>query len=163
MAEETVEPAVDATALMALLRRLTVEVNRFVEQFAVGHGLHHTDLNALVVVMDAAREGRPLSPGTLGTALNLSAPATSALLNRLEQAGHLERRRSATDRRKVELAMSEQAAALAARFFAPLGSEMTGVVEEFGEEERQVIGRFLARSIDATVEARRRSSGASDS
>ncbi|MCT9933326.1 MarR family transcriptional regulator [Planotetraspora sp. A-T 1434] len=146
--------AADPVELMSLMRRLNVEVDRFSEQFAMDHGLHRTDLNALVVIMDASREGRPLSPGALGVALNLSAPATTALINRLEQAGHLERHRSATDRRKVELAMHQKAATLAARFFAPLGQEMTAALDEFTDEERRLISRFLARSIEATVTAR---------
>ncbi|WP_220499368.1 MarR family winged helix-turn-helix transcriptional regulator [Microbispora sp. H10949] len=150
MAEETIDPF----ELMNLMRRLNVEVDRFAEQFAVDHGLHRTDLDALTVIMDASREGRPLTPGALGAALNLSAPATSALINRLEQAGHLTRHRSTGDRRKVELAMHEQAAALAGRFFAPLGRRMSAALEEFTPEERQVIGRFLGRSIEATVAAR---------
>ncbi|MEW9527481.1 MarR family winged helix-turn-helix transcriptional regulator [Microbispora sp. NPDC049125] len=152
------EEPVDPFTLMALMRRLNVEADRFGERFAVDHGLHRTDLNALVVIMDAAREGRPLSPGALGAALNLSAPATTALINRLEQAGHLTRHRSAVDRRKVELAVHEQAATLAGRFFAPLGQEMSAVIDDFTGEERQVIARFLSRSIEATVAARERSS-----
>ncbi|GGO12651.1 hypothetical protein GCM10010116_25430 [Microbispora rosea subsp. aerata] len=145
----------DPFELMSLMRRLNVEIDRFAEQFAVAHGLHRTDLNALTVIMDASREGRPLTPGALGAALNLSAPATSALINRLEQAGHLTRHRSTGDRRKVELAMHEQAAALASRFFAPLGQRMAAALEEFTPEERRIIGRFLNRGIEAVVAATR--------
>ncbi|WP_211589976.1 MarR family transcriptional regulator [Microbispora sp. H11081] len=155
MAGETVDPF----ELMNLMRRLNVEVDRFAETFAVGHGLHRTDLDALTVIMDASREGRPLTPGALGAALNLSAPATSALINRLEQAGHLTRHRSTDDRRKVELTMHEQAAALASRFFAPLGRRMSAALGDFTPAERRVIGRFLTRSIEATVAARQETTG----
>ncbi|MFI6324872.1 MarR family winged helix-turn-helix transcriptional regulator [Nonomuraea sp. NPDC050556] len=135
------------------MRRLNMESDRFVERFATLHGLHRTDLNALVVILDAVNAGHAMSPGELGAALMLSPPATTALLNRLEQAGHVERRRSSTDRRKVEVAMNEQAAELARQFFAPLGRQLSEVIGGFSEEERRVIGRFLAGSIEATVEA----------
>jgi len=42
-------------ALVRLLRQLTVETDRFAEMFGEAHGLHRTDLNALVVIMDAGR------------------------------------------------------------------------------------------------------------
>ncbi|MEV0612329.1 MarR family transcriptional regulator [Nonomuraea sp. NPDC050404] len=139
---------------MVMMRALNVESDRFAERFAARHGLHRTDLNALVVILDAARAGTPLTPGGLGGALNLSPPATTALIDRLEQAGHVERRRSATDRRKVEVLLGEQAAALARRFFAPLGRHLTAAIETFTFEERQVIGRFLESGIKATAAAR---------
>ncbi|NUO99767.1 MAG: MarR family transcriptional regulator [Nonomuraea sp.] len=141
--------------LMVLVRRLNVESDRFVEGFAVAHGLHRTDLNALVVILDAHHDGRPLAPGELGAALNLSAPATTALLDRLEQAGHVERRRGTGDRRKVEVVIREQAVELAGTFFAPLVRRLTAAIDAFSPEEREVIGRFLADGIDATVAARK--------
>jgi DNA-binding MarR family transcriptional regulator len=144
----------DAFELMLAMRRFNVESDRFVERFAVEHGLHRTDLNAVVVILDAFTAGRPLTPGELGSELNLSPPATTALINRLEQVGHVERRRSTTDRRKVEVVLREQAIRLAGQFFAPLGRHLTSVIEEFSPQERQVIGRFLAGSTEATVTAR---------
>jgi DNA-binding MarR family transcriptional regulator len=144
-----------AYELMVLIRRLNVESDRFVEGFAVAHRLHRTDLNALVVILDAHLAGRPLSPGELGTALTLSAPATTALLGRLERAGHVERRRAAGDRRKVEVVIREQAVELAGTFFAPLVRRLTAAIEAFRPEEREVIGRFLASGIEATVAARK--------
>ncbi|WP_246089896.1 MarR family winged helix-turn-helix transcriptional regulator [Nonomuraea deserti] len=140
--------------VMVLIRRLNVESDRFVEGFAVAHRLHRTDLNALVEILDAHHAGHALSPGELGAKLNLSAPATTALIDRLEQAGHAGRRRSTTDGRKIEVVITERAVELARAFFAPLGRHLTAVVEEFGPEERETIGRFLTRGIEATVAAR---------
>ncbi|MFB4274057.1 MarR family winged helix-turn-helix transcriptional regulator [Nonomuraea sp. MTCD27] len=144
----------DAFELMVLIRALYVESDRFAERFAALHRLHRTDLNALVVILDAARAGRPLTPGGLGGALNLSPPATTALIDRLEHAGHVERRRSTTDRRKVEVVLNEQAAELARRFFAPLARHLSAAIDAFTPEERQVVGRFLESGIKATAAAR---------
>ncbi|GGS98867.1 MarR family winged helix-turn-helix transcriptional regulator [Nonomuraea spiralis] len=141
--------------LMVLIRRLNVESDRFVEGFAVAHRSHRTDMNALVVILDAHLAGHPLSPGELGTALNLSAPATTALLDRLEQAGHVGRRRDAGDRRKVEVVINEQAVELAGTFFAPLVRHLTAAIDAFTPEEREIVGRFLAGAIEATVAARK--------
>lgn len=146
-------PPPSAYELMVAIRRLNMESDRFIERFAVLHGLHRTDLNALVVILDAANAGRRLTPGQLGAALNLSPPATSALINRLEQVGHVERRRSTTDRRKLEIALNEPAVRLAGRFFAPLGRHLTAAIDEFTPEERKVIARFLTRTTTATTAA----------
>ncbi|MBB6346807.1 MarR family winged helix-turn-helix transcriptional regulator [Nonomuraea muscovyensis] len=146
-------PPPTAYELMVAIRRLNMESDRFIERFAVLHGLHRTDLNALVVILDAANAGRHPTPGELGAALNLSPPATSALVNRLEQAGHVERRRSTTDRRKIEIAVNEPAVRLAGRFFAPLGRHLTAAIDEFTPDEREIIARFLTRAITATTTA----------
>ncbi|GII87764.1 hypothetical protein Ssi03_57540 [Sphaerisporangium siamense] len=155
-ADRPAEGGAAAPDLLTLMRRLTVELDRFAERFASDHGLHRTDLNAVVVIMDAVRGGAPLTPGSLAGALNLSAPATTALLNRLERAGHVERRRSATDRRKVELTLRAQAVALAERFFAPLADSLASVFDRFTDEERGVIRRFLDAGIGAAIAARER-------
>lgn len=142
-----------------MMRALNVESDRFAERFAALHGLHRTDLNALVVILDAARAGTPLTPGGLGAALTLSPPATTALIDRLAHAGHVERRRSDTDRRKIEVTLNEQAAELARHFFAPLGRHLTAAIEAFTAEERRIIGRFLESGIKATAAARAEAAG----
>jgi len=142
--------------LVLLLRQLTVESDRFAEMFGEAHGLHRTDLNALAVIMDAARMGTPMSPSMLASALHLSASATTSVLDRLERAGHLYRDRSATDRRKVELRMHDQARQIGAEFFLPLGESYAAAWRDMGEDERRKVARFLRGSIAATVEVRGR-------
>jgi DNA-binding MarR family transcriptional regulator len=152
VAEDT-EEVTDAL-LVLLLRQLTVESDRFAEMFGEAHGLHRTDLNALAVIMDAAKLGTPMSPSRLAEALHLSASATTAVLDRLERAGHLYRDRSATDRRKVELRMHDQARRIGTEFFLPLGERFSAAWRDLGEDERRTVARFLRSSIAATVEVR---------
>ncbi|QXV56769.1 MarR family winged helix-turn-helix transcriptional regulator [Amycolatopsis sp. TNS106] len=152
---EDAEPVTD-DLLVLLLRQLTVESDRFAEMFGESHGLHRTDLNALAVIMDAARMGDPMSPSRLASALHLSASATTAVLDRLERAGHLYRDRSSTDRRKVELRMHDQARRIGAEFFQPLGERYAEAWRDMGEDERRAVARFLRSSIAATVEVRGR-------
>lgn len=142
--------------LVLLLRQLTVESDRFAEMFGEAHGLHRTDLNALAVIMDAAKMGAPMSPSRLADALHLSASATTSVLDRLERAGHLYRDRSATDRRKVELRMHDQARRIGAEFFLPLGESLSAAWGDLGDDERRTIVRFLRGSIAATVDVRGR-------
>src|SRR3954465_2479123 len=60
----------------ALLRRLQVGGDRISATFASRQGLHHTDLAALIHIMDAEGSSAPLTPGQLQSALGLSSGAT---------------------------------------------------------------------------------------
>jgi DNA-binding MarR family transcriptional regulator len=140
--------------LARLLRQLTVETDRFSEVFGEAHGMHRTDLNALVVIMDGERQGHPVSPTSLARALHLSASATTAVLDRLESAGHVARGPDPSDRRKIGLTMAATALELGERFFRPLASEMKASWAEFTPVERETVARFLVLSIEATVRVR---------
>ncbi|GAA4902234.1 DNA-binding MarR family transcriptional regulator [Stackebrandtia albiflava] len=140
--------------LIRLVRQLTVESDRFAEMLGEAHDMHRTDLNALVVIMDAERRGQPISPSQLARSLHLSASATTALLDRLEAIGHVNRGRSTTDRRRIELAMPDRARELGRHFFAPLAAEYARVWSRFSPEQRAVITEFLTATIEATVTVR---------
>ncbi|MGW5052704.1 MarR family winged helix-turn-helix transcriptional regulator [Actinokineospora sp. NPDC004072] len=146
----------DDDGLIALIRRLGVESERFTDLFVEFHGVHRTDMTALVVIMDAARAGAPMTPTALAAALNLSNSATTSVLDRLEQAGHIERTRSAQDRRRIELRMHERARELGAAFFAPLRAELVDAWQGMTDADRAVVARFLRTTIEATVAARER-------
>ena len=79
--------------LTRLLQTLTVESDRYAERFGSRHGLHRTDVNALALILAAARRGEPMSPSALAKELGLSPSATTALIDRLEAVGHVERER----------------------------------------------------------------------
>jgi DNA-binding MarR family transcriptional regulator len=140
--------------LVRLLRSLTVEADRCAELFGDANGIHRTDLNALTVIMDSHRRGESMSPGRLAAALHLSPSATTAVLDRLEHSGYLERGRSGHDRRKIELRMPAKAMELGHRFFKPLDRQLSQAWEKFDVEQRRVVIEFLRASIDATVSVR---------
>jgi DNA-binding MarR family transcriptional regulator len=148
-----VDPAFDE--IVALLRRFNVESDRIVDVFASQHDLHRTDMNVLVLLGAAIDDGTAMTPGQLAHELNLSSPATTAALDRLERAGHLRRRRDPTDRRRVYLELDEQADELAAEFFVPLGQAIGRVIARFDATELDVVIRFLTGIVEATAAVRR--------
>src|SRR5215211_6458029 len=81
------------------LRRLTGEVEHPGHQFAALPAMHPTDMRALVVLLAAAREGRTMPPGRLGAELNRTSASMTALVDRLERSGHVQRVRDPCDRR----------------------------------------------------------------
>lgn len=147
--EPTASAALDA-AIIDRLRDFTTAMDHYIDAHGGRHGLHRTDLNALAHVMDASRRGEDLGPGELAAALNLSAPATSALLSRLEGVGHVQRRHSATDRRRVSIEMTDAAMAVGRDVFAPIGGAIREVVAGFTPQEREVVLRFLSEVVERT-------------
>ncbi len=126
-----------------LLRRLSVELDAVGQRFADLHGLGRTDVRALVAVMDAARAGEPLTAGGLGAAVSLSSASVTALVDRLERAGHVHRVRDPADRRRVVLEMTESAMAAGGAFFGGLQRDLVDAMAHYSDEELAVVRRFL--------------------
>ncbi|GAA2298890.1 MarR family winged helix-turn-helix transcriptional regulator [Glycomyces scopariae] len=134
--------------LSRLLQNLTVESDRYAERFGAKHGLHRTDVNALALIMEAARLGAPMSPSALAKELGLSPSATTALIDRLEALGHVERGRPAGDRRRVALEVPAAAVEANRHLFTPLAMAFSESWTGFTAEERAVVARFLAVSTE---------------
>ncbi|MER7764578.1 MarR family transcriptional regulator [Streptomyces sp. NPDC097619] len=128
-----------------LLRRMNAEFNRIAQEFAQAQGLHLTDVQALIAVLDAdASEDGPMTPGRLRARLDLTSGAMTACLDRLERSGHLHRVRSAEDRRVVHLHYAQAARKVARDYFRPLAQGTDRVRSRFTEQELRVAARFLA-------------------
>ncbi|EIF00970.1 MarR family winged helix-turn-helix transcriptional regulator [Saccharomonospora glauca] len=145
---------VDDGTLVGYIRALMIESSRFINAFGDSHALHRSDLAALVAIMDAAGRGRPLSQGELATELRLSASATTSVLDRLQALGHIERRRDSRDRRRVVLHIRPSAQKLGFELFGPLGMAYAQAWAQFDEDERRIIARFLAATVEATKHTR---------
>ena len=117
--------------------------DHIVSVFASTHGVHHTDLSALIHIMDAEAQGAPLTASELQDRLNLTSGATTAVIDRLERLNHATRSRDSADRRKVHLHHSEEAREVGQEFFAPLGMLTAEVLDAFTPEEVDVVIRFL--------------------
>jgi DNA-binding MarR family transcriptional regulator len=155
MATDGTSSAEQRQRLAYLLRRINVELDQLAHDFAVQHRLHPTDMRALVAIMDAARSGQAMSPGRLGEELGLTSASVTALLDRLEQAGHIHRARDHHDRRRVTLEIDPQALALGAEYFGPLNTQLLKAMDEFGHADLEVAGRFLEAMTDVIVTNRR--------
>jgi DNA-binding MarR family transcriptional regulator len=133
------------------LRAVTVELNLIGADFAAAHRLHLTDLRAIIELLDAERAGAIATPGLLGERLGLNSASVTALVDRLEELGHVRRRRDPSDRRRVLLDVTPSAKDLGWAFFGPL---MSGVVEtaaSFDETEIATVRRFLEAVRDAAA------------
>ena len=144
-------PADDPTGLQAfavLLRRMNGEFNRIAHEFAQAQGLHLTDVQALIAILDADVDAdagdEPMTPGRLRERLNLTSGAVTACLDRLERAGHLRRVRAADDRGVVHLHYTDAARGIARDYFRPLARSTDTARGRFTPEELAVVVRFLS-------------------
>lgn len=140
--------------LIDALRLFTVETDVFVEVFARAHGLGRNDLNAIMWISEGTRSGRPMTAGELAARLGLGAPATTGLVDRLENAGHVRRERDAHDRRKVTIVMQPPALQLAMEFFVPLGQRMHDTVADISSQDLRRTATVVRLMITAVTNAR---------
>ncbi|WP_282693940.1 helix-turn-helix domain-containing protein [Streptomyces sp. CC208A] len=143
-----------AKELVHLLRAVTVELDLLGAEFATRHGLHPTDVRALVHLLDAARAGTRPTPGRLGEQLRLNSAGTTALVDRLERLGLVRRTRDTTDRRRVLLEVEEKATELGWAFFGPVIGEVVKAAEGFEAEELETVRRFLASVLESVSRVR---------
>ena len=139
--------------LVRLLQEFSLEANRYVDSAGGRNDMHRTDLNALAVIMQHAARNQIVTPGVLRKELHLSSPATTALIDRLHNSGHVVRERQGTDRRQVQLRMTPKAYRDGGAMFQPLARHTAAAMAEFTPEELEIATRFMVAMIDATVRA----------
>ena len=142
-----------SAAIVDALRAFTTAMDRYIDVHGGAVGMHRTDLVALAHVMDAGRRGDHLTPTELASALNLSPPATSALLGRLESVGHVRRTHASSDRRRVSIEMTDVARGVGRQVFGPLAGEMAAAIDAYSPQERDLVLRFLTDVLAATAQA----------
>lgn len=153
-ADETEKDPTGLRAFAVLLRRMNGEFGRATQDFAQSQGLHPTDVQALVEILDAGDHG-PVTPGVLRERLQLSSGAVTACLDRLERAGHIRRARDSTDRRIVHLHYAPRGREVAREYFRPLAQATEAVRRRFSDAELRVAAEFLA-AMNEELTARRR-------
>ncbi|MEU0287754.1 MULTISPECIES: MarR family transcriptional regulator [Streptomyces] len=139
-----------AMELVHLLRAVTVEFDLLGAEFAARHGLHPTDVRALIHLLDAARSGTRATPGWLGEQLRLNSAGTTALVDRLERLELVRRSRDTVDRRRVLLEVEEKATRLGWAFFGPVIDEVVAASDDFDAGELATVRRFLTSVLEST-------------
>ena len=92
----------------------------------------------------------PLGPVELGHRLGgMRSASATALVDRLEAAGHVERRRHPSDRRRLVVVPTEQSDEAAGAAFAPLAAGLEEAAAGLSPEERAAVARYLDRVTEA--------------
>ena len=149
MAGHTRDFAAQRDRLLEVLRAHGTAFGELGRRFGSAMGLHTTDATALVAILEAQDRGRPLTQSELSHHVGLTTGATSSLLNRLEDAGHIRRTRDSPDRRVVTLHATEGIDVAVGRFFDPLTDRVTTVMQRYPPEVLAEFERFLGEYCSA--------------
>ncbi|MFZ3499596.1 MarR family winged helix-turn-helix transcriptional regulator [Streptomyces sp. 5.8] len=137
--------------LMESLRTYGGHYAELSRRFAAWLGLHSTDATAVLEIAAAEERGTPLSPARLSERISLSTGATTALLNRLEAAGHITRAREHSDRRIVTLRSGGHIQERADEFFGPLAVRLDAAMSPYPPRLLEQFEKFMA-DLNATMD-----------
>ena len=90
----------------------------------------------------------PQTASRIAQEVNLTPPAVTALIDRLERRGFVRRRRDEGDRRKVLIEAAEKTEQLTAEVYGPVAKAGASMLAKFTETELQLLQRLLAQSIE---------------
>jgi DNA-binding MarR family transcriptional regulator len=132
--------------LADLLRKYTSAVLRHAAATAKRMRLEASELAALEHLQAAG----PMTQKRLGERLSMSPGAITAMIDRLEGRGYVERIRNPEDRRSALVRITEAGLEASLRHLWPYIEDIKCVEEGFSEEERVVIARFLREATQVT-------------
>jgi DNA-binding MarR family transcriptional regulator len=104
-------------------------------------GINRTDLRC----MDVLLEQGEATPGYLAHALGLTSGSVTAMLDRLEKLGYVERRPDPGDRRRVMVRPSQQSLALGGKIYGPLAEEGGRSLGHYSKTELELLIEVLRR------------------
>jgi DNA-binding MarR family transcriptional regulator len=135
--------------LSDLVRQHSSAVLRHAAATAKRMGLEASELAALEHLQAAG----PMTHKRLGERLSMSPGAITAMIDRMEARGYVERIPNPEDRRSALVRITRRGIEESLRHLWPYIEEMKGVEEGFSEEERAVVARFLGAATRVTQRA----------
>lgn len=117
--------------------------------------LNETDMKALRYLIASMNADVAVTAGALSEHLHISTASTTKLLDRLEKAGHIERRPHPTDRRALTVAVTDEAHREVRRTMGIQHARRFEVAKRLATADREVVIRFLtelSESIAAPIE-----------
>jgi len=113
---------------------------------AVGErlGLNATDMECLGVLFFKAIA----TPTELSQYTGLSSGATTAMLDRMEKSGLIERKPNPNDRRGTNISIVQEAAMKVGPLFATLREAQNELMASYSESELELLADFFKRSVE---------------
>lgn len=110
--------------------------------------LNETDMRALHYLIVCANRGLVATPGGIAHHLGVSTAATTKLLDRLEQGGHIKRGPHPTDRRALHITITPETRQAAMETVGRQQAKRFYSAARLTPSERDVVIRFLADMTD---------------
>ncbi|WP_314854421.1 MarR family transcriptional regulator [uncultured Microbacterium sp.] len=111
--------------------------------------LGENEMRILSYLLRQHRDGNVVKPSEISRHLAISSASTTALLDRLERQGSVERISHPTDRRSILIAPTARASGDVADIVDAFETRVTEAIEALGDEGRASVLRFLDAVADA--------------
>lgn len=147
------EPTGDIEALVGGVRELCDAQDRYLGHLRIYLGMGRSELYALRLIAKRCADERPISPTQLARELGLSNAAATALLDRLEVAGHITRELVASDRRRRDVRITPGSALLASDMFGPLEGSFAAALRRFSDADLAAAQAVLDALVRAAKDA----------
>ena len=132
---------------------LVAQVIRGAREFSIGTVLFHRAVGQILGVnvtdmktLDIMTQQRAATPSQLASHTGLSSGATTAMIDRLERAGLVERRPHPKDRRGTILVLTQEAKRKLPSLFAALGTAMETLLSSYSNKELVVLNDFFTKA-----------------
>ncbi|MET9913150.1 MarR family winged helix-turn-helix transcriptional regulator [Streptomyces sp. NPDC006476] len=135
-----------------LLEELSTVSRRYMASYALFNqavadriGLHPTDLQCLNLL---TLEGGPVTTGRIAELTGLTTGSATRLVDRLEKAGYVVRRRDAADRRKVLVLTVPEKIAEFGRMWERLSGGWAALFDDLDDAQLAVVVGHMRRTVD---------------
>jgi DNA-binding MarR family transcriptional regulator len=132
-------------ALDEAIRKVGAQAVLISDLVATRVGINSTDLECL----DLLQLAGPTTAGQMSARSGLTTGATTAMIDRLERAGYVRRRRDAADRRVVVVEVLEHCGSHIAPLYQPIQKELETLHARYSNQELAIVVRYLTEALDA--------------
>lgn len=133
-----------------LVERLRLAEAKLARQRQSASGLNDTDRAAIRFILENGDTENELTPSVLATALHLTPPAMTSVVDRLVKGGFIKVSPHPTDRRKKIIAAFDRT--VDPDHVDPLTTRIRLIAAELPPEESVVIGAFLRQILDVVTD-----------
>jgi DNA-binding MarR family transcriptional regulator len=121
--------------------------DRFEDEASEYFGVNRTAMRC----MDVLERAGQLTAGEIARQTGLTSGAVTALLDRLERAGWVRRLRDETDRRRVQVELTDKARQGAAEVYGPFALVLSEY-DKYSDAELRFITRYIERGSELLLE-----------
>jgi len=132
-------------ALDEAIRKVGAQAVLISDLVATRVGINSTDLECL----DLLQLNGPITAGQMSARSGLTSGATTAMIDRLERAGYVRRRRDPGDRRVVVVEVLEHCGLHIAPLYQPIQKDLEKLHARYSNRELAIVVRYLTEALEA--------------
>lgn len=147
------------TQVLDALQRYRMAENAMNDRARAASGMSENEMRIVRYLLTQAEEKHAVTPTDLSKHLGVTSASMTALLDRLERAGAIERVRHPSDRRSLLITATDHAEQTVGAPVVAFQNETQRIADDLPPDEHSVVVAFLEKLTDAADHASRVSVG----